>query len=98
MDSKMSVVIKDDWYTGSDDTDRKKILEHEDKIISIEKSLKVIEKSLSESILENLKLHTKILETELNLERTKNFLIRKNISFLFSHIPFSPLANFYKKN
>ena len=38
---------------------------------------------------ENLKLINRILEAEISLERTKNILVRKNISFPFIATPLS---------
>ena len=37
---------------------------------------------------ENLKLINRVLEAEISIERTKNILLRKNISF-----PFTPLTS-----
>ena len=62
-----------------------------DRINELEKSMSqpldrinVLEKSLDQLQTENLKLLNRLLETEVSIERTKNILLRKNISFPFT--------------
>ena len=48
-----------------------------------------LKQKLSIIEVENLKLINRILEAEISLERTKNILVRKNISFPFIATPLS---------
>ena len=57
------------------------------KIHELEEKLKTIEINCSKIINENLKVINRVLEAEVSIERTKNILLRKNISF-----PFTPLS------
>ena len=72
-----------------------KIKELENRIKELELStdnsnqkIKELESLCNKITNENLKLINRILEAEISIERTKNILLRKNISF-----PFTPLTS-----
>lgn len=57
------------------------------RIYELEERVKELETTCHKIRNENLKLINRVLEAEISIERTKNILLRKNISF-----PFTPLT------
>jgi len=58
------------------------------RIYELEERVKELETTCHKIRNENLKLINRVLEAEISIERTKNILLRKNISF-----PFTPLTS-----
>ena len=95
-------IINGKWFSVSEDSElevmeENKEREYEKRIKDLEEKVERI-KDLEDKIHhlettcnkirnENLKLINRVLEAEISIERTKNILLRKNISF-----PFTPLT------
>lgn len=73
------------------DSCKEKIKELEKRIKELDsykEKIKELETICNKISNENLKLINRVLEAEISIERTKNILLRKNISF-----PFTPLTS-----
>lgn len=64
-----------------------KVKKFEEKVEKLEDNINDLETTCNKIRNENLKLINRVLEAEISIERTKNILLRKNISF-----PFTPLT------
>jgi hypothetical protein len=77
--------LNENWFSiDTEEKMEKRIIELEKKDEILNNKLKELEMICMNIQNENMKLINRVLETEISLERTKNILLRKNISFPFT--------------
>lgn len=79
--------INNEWFSISSPNEKEKEKEKEkidERFKKMEEKIRELENLYQDMRTENLKLVNRILEAEISLERSKNLLLRKNISFPFT--------------